>query len=134
MKQSICHLRLALCCIFQYEKQLVLMQVGWSAFVLHWKRFKALIHWFVLGRLLLRLLLLRVGKVRGDSCCGSAVVGCCPHRGLQDLHRVAPLADGAAHGIQRCALSGERVRDRGRVLPGCLRRPGFGFIILRKQN
>lgn len=131
-----CHLCLALCCIFQYEKPLVLVQVRWSALVLYWEGFEALIHLFVLGSLLLGLLLLllRVGKVGGNSCCRGTVVGCCPHGWLEDLHGVAPLADRAAHGIQRRALAGERVRDGGRVLPGRLWRPGFGFIILRKQS
>lgn len=33
----------------------VLMHIGWSSFVLDWERFKALIHRFVLRRLLLLL-------------------------------------------------------------------------------
>lgn len=134
MRPSVHHFRLALCCVFRYAKPLVLMQVRRSAFMLHWEGFKALVDLFVLGRLLLRLLLLRVGEVGGNSCCWGAVAGCCPDRGLEHLHGVAPLAGGAAQRVQRAALAGQRTGDRGRVLPGCLRRPGFGFVILTKQK
>lgn len=108
------------------------MQVRWSAFVLHWERFKALVDLFVLGSLLGLLLLLRVGEAGGDAGCRAAVAG--PHGRLEHLHGVAPLAHGAAHGVQGRALAGQRAGHRGCVLPRGLGRPRFGLVILRKQN
>lgn len=108
------------------------MQVRWSAFVLHWERFKALVDLFVLGSLLGLLLLLRVGKAGGDAGRRRAVAG--PHGRLEHLHGVAPLAHRAAHGVQGRALAGQRAGHRGCVLPRGLGRPGFGLVILRKQK
>lgn len=126
---KVINFHLALCCIFQYEKQLVLVQVRWSAFMLYWERFKALVHLFVLGSLLgLLLLLLRVGEAGGDAGCRAAVAG--PHGRLEHLHGVAPLAHRAAHGVQGRALAGQCARHRGCVLPRGLGRPGFGLVIL----
>lgn len=108
------------------------MQVGWSAFLLHWKRFKALVDLFVLGSLLGLLLLLRVGEAGGDAGCRGTVTA--PHGRLQHLHGIAPLAHGATHGVQGCALAGQRARHRGGVLPWGLGGPRFGLVILKKQN
>lgn len=119
--------------MFQYEEQSVLVQVRWSALVLHWEGFKALVDLFVLGSLLgLLLLLLRVGEAGGDGGCRGAVTG--PHGRLEHLHGVTPLAHRAAHGVQGRALAGQRAGHRGCVLPRGLGRPRFGLVILRKQK
>lgn len=106
------------------------MQVRRSALVLYWESFEALVDLFVLGSLL-GLLLLGVAEAGGDAS-GAAVAA--PHGRLQHLHGVAPLAHGAAHGIQGRAVAGQRARHRGGVLPRGLGRPGFGLVILGKQN
>lgn len=108
------------------------MQVGWSAFVLHWKGFKALVDLFVLGSLLGLLLLLRVGEAGGER--GRRGTVGAPHGRLQQLHGVAPLAHRAAHGVQGRALAGQRAAHGGAVLPRRLGGPRFGLVILRKQN
>lgn len=65
---------------------------------------------------------------------GAAIAGRGPHRGLQHLHGVVPLAAGAGDCVQRCARARQRAGHRGRVLPGCFGWPRFGFVILRDRR
>lgn len=107
----------------------VLGQVGRSALSLPREGLEALggclVCWW--GRGLRRGL--HVGE--GGS---AAVAGGGPHRGLQHLHGVAPLAAGAGDCIERCTWARQGAGQRGRVLPGGFGRPRFGFVILRDRR
>lgn len=103
----------------------VLGQVGRSALSLPREGLEALggclVCWW--GRGLRRGL--HVGE--GGS---TAVAGGGPHRGLQHLHGVTPLAAGAGDCIERCTWARQGAGQWGRVLPGGFGRPRFGFVIL----
>ena len=81
-------------------------------------------------QLRLRGLRLRIREAWGDPRGGGAVPGRRPHRRLQHLHGVAPLAGGDGHLVQGSADVGEGVGVGGGVLPRSLRRPGFHFAVL----
>lgn len=65
---------------------------------------------------------------------GIAVIGCSPHRGLQHLHGVVPLAARTGDCIEWCSWAGQRAGHRGRVLPWCFGWPRFGFVILGNRR
>lgn len=65
---------------------------------------------------------------------GAAIAGGGPHRGLQHLHAVIPLAAGAGNCVEWCARARQCAGQRGRVLPGCFGWPRFGFVILRDKR
>lgn len=61
---------------------------------------------------------------------GIAVTSCSPHRGLQHVHGIIPLAAGTGDCIKWCSRAGQRAGQWGRVLPRCFGWPRFGFVIL----
>lgn len=106
----------------------VLGQVGWPALSLPGEGLEAL------GRCLVgRGRGLRRGLHIGEGG-GAAIAGRGPHRGLQHLHGVVPLAAGAGDCVERCAWTRQRAGQRRRVLPGCFGWPCFGFVILRDRR
>lgn len=72
---------------------------------------------------------LHIGEGRGI-----AVTGCSPHRGLQHVHGVIPLAAGTGDCIKWCSRAGQRAGQWGRVLPWCFGWPRFGFVILGNRR
>lgn len=90
--------------------------------------FKALADGFVL----LWLMLLGVGReARGDPGGGRAVTASGPHRRLQHLHGITPLAGRDVHLVQGRAWIGHGVvLSVSGVLPWGLRRPSFSFAFL----
>lgn len=65
---------------------------------------------------------------------GIAVTGRSPHRGLQHVHGVIPLAAGTGDCIKWCSRAGQRAGQWGRVLPRCFGWPRFGFVILGNRR
>lgn len=93
--------------------------------------FEAFAQDLVLGNLLMLLLLLLLlwceREAGRDPGGWRAVIGCRPHRRLQHLHGVAPLAGGDGHLVEGRAGIGHGVRG---VLPRGFRRPCFSFAVL----
>lgn len=107
----------------------VLGQVGRPALSLPREGFEALgcclVCWWGWG--------LRWGLNVGEGG-GTALAGRSPHRGLQHLHGVIPLAARAGDCIEWCTWAGQCAGQCRRVLPGCFGWPRFGFVILRDRR